>query len=53
MKKYKKPEIVIIDTEMKENMLVGSIGYTSDEADKNYEVLSDERNDDIKWGDIW
>jgi hypothetical protein len=53
MTKYEKPVMVTVDINVDESMLVGSIGYTSDEANKDYEVLSKERENDSEWGHLW
>ena len=53
MKKYVKPAVTEVKTEIEEFLLIGSVKYTSEEADKNHEVLANEREDNSEWGDIW
>lgn len=53
MKKYVKPAVTEVKTEVEEFLLIGSVKYTSEEADTNHEVLANEREDNSEWGDIW
>jgi len=53
MKKYVKPAVTEVKTEVEEFLLIGSVKYTSEEADTNFDVLANEREDNSEWGDIW
>lgn len=53
MKKYEKPIMIVCDLVFEESLLVGSIKYTEEEADKNYDVLSKERGGEDEWGQLW
>jgi hypothetical protein len=53
MKKYEKPTMMIYDINIEESILTGSIKYSSEEPDVEYEVLSKERNSGDDWGNLW
>lgn len=48
---YIKPEIEVMEVEAADMLAVSSIGHTTDEANDQFEALTNNRRG--KWGDLW
>ena len=49
---YKKPTMTVINVEA-EQLIAASLGTSEDKADPGIEILSNERNSERSWGDLW
>ena len=50
-KKYIAPAMYIVEIEAAEMLAVSSVGYTDNEANNNYEALTNNRRG--SWGNLW
>lgn len=49
---YNKPELTVVDVEA-EQLIAASLGTTEDKADPTLDVLTNERNSERSWGNLW
>lgn len=49
---YQQPLLTVINVEA-EQLIAASLGTSEDKADPGIEILSNERNSERSWGDLW